>query len=120
MTQRDAVWIADDGRCVACGKEHARRASSWAWQAHHVIKQQTLRRRGVAPARIRDATFAVLLCRAPCHAQHEAALPRVPLERLPDRVVAVVDALGPWAQDELRRYHPPTGTGGGSAGMTKG
>lgn len=111
VTQRDAVYVADEGRCVACGKRHRRGSSSWVWQAHHVVKQQTLRRRGVQPARLRDATYCVLVCRYPCHVNHESRHAVIALERLPARVVTAVDALGPWAQDHLRRYHPPAAAG---------
>lgn len=110
MTQREAVFELDGGRCVACGKRHRRNADAWSWQPHHVLRQQTLKRRGVPPARIRDATFCVLLCRLPCHMNHESRSATIPLERLPTRVVEAVDALGPWAQDALVRYHPPHGT----------
>ncbi len=107
MSQRAEVFEFDAGRCIACGKRHRRNASSWDWQAHHVVRQTTLKRRGVPPARIRDATFCVLLCRLPCHMNHESRSAVIALECLPARVVEAVDALGPWAQDGLRRYHPP-------------
>jgi hypothetical protein len=107
VTQREAVHQLDGGKCVACGKRHRLRATTWEWQPHHVLKKQTMKRRGVKPARIRDATFCVLLCRLPCHMNHEARHATIPLERLPARVVQAVDELGPWAQDALRRYHPP-------------
>lgn len=106
MTQREAVYELDQGRCVNCGKRHRRNASTYEWQPHHVIRQQVLRRRNVKPARIRDATFCVLLCTSPCHERQTTLTARVPFERLPARVVQAVDALGPWAQDALRRAHP--------------
>jgi hypothetical protein len=105
VTQRDATWLADDGRCIGCRKPVARRASSWVWQAHHVIKQQVLLRRGVMKARLRDSTFTVVLCRR-CHERHENRFAVVPLEALRPEVVAAVDALGTWAEDTLRSYHP--------------
>lgn len=110
MTQREAVWVREAACCCGCDCRLKRGAGSWAWQAHHVIKAQTLRRRGVRPARIRDATFVVLLCRR-CHERQEGRTLPVPLERLPAAVVAAVDALGTWAEDLLRRYHPPSGAG---------
>lgn len=79
----------------------------WSWHCHHALKAQTLRKRGVMAARIQDATFTVLLCRR-CHERHESRFAAIPLERLPARVVEAVDALGPWAEDLLRQYHPPT------------
>lgn len=108
MSQRLETFDADGGRCIGCGARLRRSADSWAWQAHHVLKAQTLRRRGVKPARLRDATFTALVCRT-CHMNHETALPHlvIPFERLPARVVAAVDELGAWAHDLLRRYHPP-------------
>lgn len=106
-TQRAATYEADHGRCVGCGAKQGRNAGTWAWHCHHVIKAQTLRRQGVRVARIRDATFTVLLCRR-CHERHESVTARVPFENLPARVVVAVDALGPWAEDLLRKYHPPS------------
>jgi hypothetical protein len=111
VTQREEVWELDQGACVACGRRHLRRASSWQWQAHHVVKEQNLRRLGARPARLRDATYCVLLCRLPCHMNHESRSATITLERLPARVVDAVDALGPAAQDQLRRYHPPAAAG---------
>lgn len=110
MTQREAVYAADRGRCVGCNARLSRSAGPWSWSVHHTLKAQVLRRRGVKPARIRDATYCVLLCRR-CHERHESRTAAIPLERLPARVVAAVDALGPWAEDTLRRYHPPTTVG---------
>lgn len=106
MSQRPATYDACDGRCVGCGKRLQCSGSSWDWQAHHVVKAQTLRRRGVRPARIRDATYTILLCRR-CHERHESRNAPVPLEALPRSVVEACDALGPWAEDLLRIYHPP-------------
>jgi hypothetical protein len=112
VTQREAVHALDGGRCVACGKRWSVTAPSlFGWQAHHVVRAVVLRRRGVRPARIRDATYCVLVCHQPCHERHESAARRIPFERLPQRVVEAVDALGPWAQDTLRSYHPPTPVG---------
>lgn len=110
VSQRLATYDADEGRCVKCRRRLPRGGDSWCWQAHHVLRQQTLRRL-VAPARIRDATYTVLLCRT-CHMRHENLGvhddARVPFERLPARVVDAVLELGPAAEDLLRRYHPPT------------
>lgn len=105
MSQRLDTYDADGGRCVGCQKRLARKAGPWSWHAHHVLKQQTLRRFGVPPARLRDATFTVLLCRV-CHERHESRFAAVPFRSLPDRAVAAVDAIGPAAHDLLRHYHP--------------
>jgi hypothetical protein len=107
MTQREAVHKLDGGTCVMCGKRWRRHATVWEYQAHHVIKRQVLQRRGVKPARIRDATFCVLVCRTPCHENQTSHHALIPLERLPARVVLACDELGPWAEDALRRTHPP-------------
>lgn len=112
MTQRHATWEQCGGRCVGCNRRVSRTASSWVWQAHHVIKQQWLRSM-VRQARIRDATFTVVLCRR-CHERHENPGvhddARVPLEKLPRAVVERVDDLGSRASYLLRRYHPETTT----------
>lgn len=110
MSQRSDTYDAGDGRCVGCGQRQGRNAGVWAWHAHHILKAQTLRHRGVSPARIRDATFTVVACKR-CHERHENRTAAIPLERLPADVVARVDALGPWAVDLLRRYHPPSAVG---------
>jgi hypothetical protein len=110
VTQREAVYDADNGTCVACGARHRRAAGAWEWSCHHAIKAQVLRRRHVQPARIRDETFCVVLCRR-CHERHENRTAPVPLERLPRRVVEAVEGLGLWAVDLLTRYHPPTTVG---------
>lgn len=105
MSQRLDTYDLDRGRCVGCRKRLRRKGSTWEWQAHHVLKQQSLRRLGVPAARLRDATFTVLLCRA-CHERHESRFAAIPFDRLPARVVAAVDATGAPAYDLLRRYHP--------------
>lgn len=110
MSQRAETFELDGGACVGCGARLARGANSWVWNAHHALKAQTLRRRGVRPARIRDATFTVLVCRR-CHERHESRTAPIPFERLPARVVAAIDALGDWAHDLLRTYHPQTAAG---------
>lgn len=108
MTQREAVYRRDGGRCVGCGGRQSR-GDRRGWAAHHVLKAQWLRRRGVPSRYLRTELVCVLLC-ARCHERHEARVAPVPLERLPVAVVEACDALGTWAIDLLRRYHPPTGT----------
>lgn len=105
MSQRAEVFELDAGRCVACGKRQRANAGPFEWSCHHAIRQQVLRRHGVKPARIRDATYCALLC-WDCHGAQTSCMAKVPLERLPTRVVEACDALGPWAQDALRRTHP--------------
>lgn len=107
MSQRLDTYRLDGGRCVACRKRLPRGGGVWSWHAHHVLKQQWLRRL-VIPARIRDATFTVLVCHR-CHGRHESRMEAIPLERLPARVVAAVEALGAAPAQMLRRYHPPSG-----------
>jgi hypothetical protein len=114
LSQREAVWWLDGGQCVACGKRHRLNASSWEWQAHHVIKAARLQREHVPSRMIRSAALCVLLCRLPCHMNHESRSAVIPLEKLPTRVVQQVKTLGTWAEDELLRYHPPVeGTAAG-------
>lgn len=81
----------------------------WSWHAHHVVKQQTLKRRRVPSRYIRTAVICVLLCKR-CHEQQTHGVARVPLERIPAAVIAAVAELGPWAEDLLRREHPPADT----------
>jgi hypothetical protein len=106
MTQREAVYRAHDGRCVACGHRWSR--NSRGWDCHHALKAQWLRQRRAPSRYLRTEIVCVLACRA-CHFNHESRVRVIPLEALPERVVRAVDALGPWAEDLLRRYHPPTG-----------
>lgn len=105
MTLREAVFRADEGRCVQCGDVLSPYGDQWQWQAHHVLKQQWLKRRG-QEKRLCDHELAILLCRR-CHEGHESRFAPVALEKLPLRVLKSAQELGPWAEDLLRRYHPP-------------
>lgn len=104
-TLRERVFEADHGICVGCLEPQRRKAGTWAWQVHHVIKEQNLRTRG-APTNWE--ALAVLLCRR-CHEAQTCRIETVPLERLPQRCLDAASALGPWAEDNLRRHHPPGG-----------
>jgi 5-methylcytosine-specific restriction endonuclease McrA len=103
---RERIYDLDGGRCVGCGARLRRGGSTWEWQVHHAIRAQTLKRRGIGPRSRRALAVCVLLCRR-CHERHESRTAPIALERLPPRVVAAADALGPWAEDLLRVYHPP-------------
>lgn len=105
MTLRQQVYDLDRGRCIATDAELRRNGGVWEWSAHHPLPQQVLKREGLKKL-CRDPRFACLVSRR-AHERHELAVERIPLERLPARCVEAIDALGPWAQDRLRRYHPP-------------
>jgi hypothetical protein len=107
---RKRVWVLDDGRCRMCGKGLPSEGDSWVWHAHHAIEKQELRRRGLYHL-VWDPSNGVLLC-ARCHRQHTAALPRVPGEKLPQRVRSFAERLGDWAEYALERAHPTTPSGG--------
>lgn len=113
MTQREAVWRADNGTCVACGKRWPRTTVAptehnrlWTWQPHHAIAAQRLRREHVPVRFIRTEALCVLLC-ATCHGSHTSRMRVVAFEALPVRVLVSAEMLGPWAEDALRRQHPP-------------
>lgn len=103
---RGMVWVLDEGHCRMCGKWLNPGGDSWAWHAHHAIEKQELRRRGLYHL-VWDPSNGVLLCRR-CHEQHTAALPRVPGEKLPQRVRTFAERLGDWAVYALERAHPTT------------
>lgn len=106
MTQREAVYEACKGKCVGCGRVQRRRTDLWGWNAHHVIKQQTLKRRKVPSRYIRGPSLCVVLCFR-CHGAQTSAMGRVPLDLIPQAVQDAVAELGDWAVDLLRREHPP-------------
>lgn len=105
MTQREATYQACKGMCAGCGKLQRLR-DRHGWHVHHCLKSQWLRRRGVPSKYMRSEIICVVACQR-CHFDHEARARVIPLERLLPSVVEAVDALGPWAEDLLRRYHPP-------------
>jgi hypothetical protein len=105
MTLREIVYSVDDGCCVNCGEHQMRHASPWDWQAHHVLKQQWLKRRHAPDEFLSGPKVTILLCKR-CHERHESRTATIPLEKLPARVVDGASELGPWAEDLLRRYHP--------------
>lgn len=105
MSLRAEVFALDGGRCVATGVRLSPNGSTWQWAAHHPLTQQQLKRNGLG-ALVKDPRFACLVARRP-HERHHSRHEPIPLERLPARCVEAIDALGPWAQDLLRRYHPP-------------
>lgn len=110
MSLRLEVFDCDGGQCVGCGRPLPRGADLWAWQAHHVVKVQTLKARGCRPRWWRSPALAVLVCKR-CHERHTTRTDTIPLERLPERVHRSAHILGPWAVDLLRRNHPPADAG---------
>lgn len=106
MGLRADVWELDGGRCVGCGKKLRRNGTVFDWHAHHCIKQQTMRARGLRPKWWRGPAVCVALCVA-CHGDQTSKMRPVPFEKLPERVKRAVVLLGPWAVDTLKREHPP-------------
>lgn len=107
MSLRHDVWALDGGRCVGCGKRLRRGANAWSWSCHHVIRQQTMKARGLRPKWWRGPALCVLLC-ATCHGDQTSKMRPVSLEKLPERVRRAAVLLGPWAVDILAREHPPS------------
>jgi len=73
-------------------------------QAHHVVTQQTLRKRGLDNA-IWDTRMGVAVCER-SHIRHTLASSRIRFEDLPASVVEYVQNLG--LQWYLDRYYPRT------------
>lgn len=70
-------------------------------QAHHVVTQQHLRKRGLDCAW--DRRIGVTVCER-AHRRHHSARERIPYESLPAEVVGfVTELVGP---DYLVRYYP--------------
>jgi hypothetical protein len=107
VTLREQVYRADGGRCVACGARCDRNAGMWGWSVHHCLKQQWLKSRKAPERFLSSPQVCVLLCKR-CHERHESRTAPVPFERLPLRVMQGAQEVGAWAEDLLRRYHPPT------------
>lgn len=105
MGVRQEVYDLDHGCCVGCGKQLRRNGTVWDWHAHHVIRQNTLKNRGVRPRWWRGPHLCITLCWA-CHGAQTSCMAKVPFERLPGRVVAAAGELGPWAENALLRAHP--------------
>lgn len=106
MSLRAEVYALDGGRCVGCGKRLLRNGGPWQWHAHHCIRQNTLKARGVRPKWWRGPALACLLC-WDCHGAQTSKMRPVPLEKLPERIRRAAVLLGPWAVDTLKREHPP-------------
>ena len=105
MTQRQLVYDLDNGRCVGCDKPLRRNGDFWHYHAHHVIRQNTLKRKGVRPRWWRGPHLCILLC-WDCHGGQTSCMAKVPFERLPGRVWQAAVELGPWAEEALLRAHP--------------
>lgn len=106
---RARVYARSDGLCVCgCGRKadhlhHVLRVEKSDWAHLELVEQ-------IMVGMYHD-----------CHWAHEAALPRLPYERLPRLVIDYVHGLGPRAEAELERYHPRTaGRGRAAPGELKG
>jgi hypothetical protein len=105
--RRESVYYACRGCCVGCGMLQRLRAPAvFGWDTHHVVRAQHLRREKVPKHVIDGPSLCVVLC-AKCHSAQTSAMGRVPLEMIPAPVVSAVRELGSWAEDLLRREHPP-------------
>lgn len=107
MGLRSEVYALDAGRCVGCGAKLARGGSVYEWHAHHCIRQNTMKARGLRPKWWRGPALCVLLCWT-CHGDQTSKMRPVPLEKLPERIHRAAVLLGPWAVDTLAREHPPS------------
>lgn len=105
MSLRVEVFDLDGGRCIGCGTKLRRNGSVWDYQAHHVIRQNVMKARGLRPRWWRGPSLCVLTCKR-CHERHTTRTAVIPLERLPQRIHRAVCILGPWAVDLLQREHP--------------
>lgn len=97
---REAVWRLCGGRCVMTGAAVAVDASSWVWNAHHVIQKQGL------PDVLRWEPMLGVVLTFRSHERHTLRVERVGFQQLPVHVVEYVDGLGePWVS-RLLREHP--------------
>lgn len=90
--------------CAVCG-------TMGAWQAHHVVSRQQLKKAGEG-WREWDERNALRLCVVPvsegsnCHYQHENAVRRVRVSELTqENIDFAFEALGDFAFDYLQRYY---------------
>lgn len=97
--RNEARWQAV---CAVCGKPGA-------WQAHHVLYEQELDRRGVKPWDTRNALRICTEGRTNCHSRHHWKVRAIKTVELLDcNVLYVFEILGPYAADWLRRYYDDT------------
>lgn len=90
-------------RCVKCGRtSQEARAAGTRHQAHHVLRQEVLKRLGLREA-LWDPDSAVCCCE-PCHSAHTSRKERIPYEALPARAIAFAKRHG--LLDELDREYP--------------
>lgn len=91
-------------RCVKCGRTSSEaREAGTRHQAHHVIRQEVLKRLGLREA-LWDPDSAVCVCDEPCHRRHSGRQERIPYEVLPARAVAFAKRHG--LLNELEREYP--------------
>jgi hypothetical protein len=81
-------------RCVVCGKDKREaRAAGTRLQAHHVLSQQALKRRGLHEL-LWDPRNGVPTCEYPCHSNHTSAYRRIPRAVLPPNAEEFAAELG--------------------------
>jgi hypothetical protein len=93
------VLEREHGRCR--GKLYSAKPCDGPIQAHHVVSQQTLKRRGLE-TRLWWSDNGIALCRRH-HDRHTLATERVPYDCLP--TVSVLFAISTHTEDELDRLY---------------
>lgn len=73
-------------------------------EAHHIITQQALRKRGFTWS-LWDTRNGLPIC-AHRHAQHTRAIQRIPYEALPQSAIEFANEVG--LEWQLERYYPRT------------
>jgi len=85
--------------CAVCKK-------AGPWQAHHVLIEQELERRGVKPWDTRNALRICTEGQDNCHSRHHWKVRAIrTVELLDCNVLYAFEILGPYAADWLRRYY---------------
>lgn len=107
------VWRLDGGRCIVTAAD-ARwpRDFPYRFQVHHPIEKSVLRARGLYDY-VWDPRNGVIVATR-VHERHTNAVERIPLDLLPARCREFSVELGPWAEVQLERTHPPLQGGAAS------
>lgn len=91
-----AVMNSNDFRCVVTGRR--------AHEAHHVVRQQTLRRHGREDA-LWDVRNGIPIHDL-VHDNHHSAYRRIPRRCVPQSAWEFARELGEWAVLEIERHYP--------------
>ncbi len=92
-------------RCVVCGRSEreAYEETGLGHQAHHVIRQEVLRRLSL-DRHLWAPRAAVCVCEEPCHRRHTSRMARIRRSQLPARALEFVKELG--LELELEKEYP--------------